>query len=280
MHLDFQFFTECNKSRLNRVRYQSQQQDFMRITRHFSSLKLEQMSASITTISNSLSIANDHTDSLRRESLRICQSIQNPTQRIGFELGSDIAIQDLASNLSKDQSIASRPLAIPEIDEPALMYRYEKPRPSRQQTMTEDTLNLRNSVTQTFFGAIKTTFRTRLSRSRFVNDEALDDDECQYEHDSSFSILPAQWLLKLGFNYAYRFSTYNSSTQGWQFCIKPINLVPDDASIFRFCVEGNVEEVRDLISRNLASFRDVDSEGRTALHVSHPALRLFDDLIS
>ena len=102
-------------------------------------------------------------------------------------------------------------------------------------------------------------------------DDILNDEEIPYEQEESYKILPAGWLLKLGFNCAYNFSIHDSLTQGWQFAIKPINLVPDDAPMFKYCVEGNTEKVRDLMSRNLASVRDVDSSGRTALHVSRAA---------
>ena len=102
-------------------------------------------------------------------------------------------------------------------------------------------------------------------------DDVFDDEEYPYEQEESFRILPAGWLLKLGFNCAYNFSIHDSSTQGWQFSIRPINLVSDDALIFQYCEQGNIAMVRDLLSRNLASVRDVNSYGRTALHVSHAA---------
>lgn len=200
------------------------------------------------------------------------QTIRNPVQRVGFELGSDIAVQDLARNLSRDHGMTSRSSANSEPDCRARSCFGEATRGSRQQTWTKDTRHTRNSMTQTFFGAIITTTKTRLLRSEFVDDDALEDDDYQYEHESYIRVLPARWLLKLGFNYAYNLSTHSSSTHGWQFCARPINLVPDDAPIFEFSVQGNIERVRDLISRDLASVRDVNSKGETALHVSHVAL--------
>ena len=245
------------------MRYETQQQNLTTITNHLSGLNLEQFSATITTVANTLSTVNDHTSALRTEESRICRNIQNPVQRIGFELGSDIAVQDLASNLSKGRTESC-----------ALSHRDETTRRSRQQTSTKGIVSIGGSFTQTLLGAITTTTKTRLLRSRFVDDDALEYEDVQYEQESSLRILPAQWLLKLGFNYAYNFSTHDSSTQGWQWCIKPINLVPDDAPIFKFCRQGEIEKVRDLISRNLASARDVNSNGYTALHVSHAALFL------
>ena len=198
-----------------------------------SSLKLEQISASVTTVSNSSSIP----------------------------LGSDVAIQDLAgttprllTNAETNHSTYPRPAEIT--------------RRSRQQTLRKDILTTRAFIKQTFFGTITTTTRTRGLRSRFVDNDTSNDEEYQYEHESSVRALPAQWLLKLGFNYAYNFSTQDSSTQGWQWSLKPINLVPDNAPIFEFCKQGNIEKVRDMISRQVASVRDVNSWSETALHVS------------
>ena len=226
------------------------------------------MSATVTTVANSSTIDYEHTNAFRAETSRICRNIQNPVHRVGFELGAGIAVKDIASNLSDDQSMTSQPIANVKSDHSTNTRRDDMSYRSIQQTSKRDTLTTQESISQTFFGSIVTTTRRRLLRSKFVYDNALDDEECQYEQESSFKILPAQWLLKLGFNYAYNFSTHDSSTQGWQWCIKPINLVPDDAPILEFCKQGNLEKVRDLFSQNLASVRDEDSEGFTPLHVS------------
>lgn len=61
--------------------------------------------------------------------------------------------------------------------------------------MRKDTLSTRKSVTRTFLGTVTTTTRSRLSRSDFVDSDGLDDEEYQYEHESSFRILQAQRLL-------------------------------------------------------------------------------------
>jgi hypothetical protein len=45
-------------------------------------------------------------------------------------------------------------------------------------------------------------------------------------------------------------------------------LPPDAALIFDFCQSGNIDGVRTLFSKGLASVRDVNSEGATPLHVS------------
>lgn len=187
---------------------------------------------------------------------------------MGFKIGSEVAVGDLASNLTKDRSGPSQLLDDVESDQSTHSYRDEISRRAKRQTLTKTTSTIRESTSRTFFGSIVRTTRSRSLKSRLVEDDALDDEEYEYEQESSTRILPAQWLLKLGFNYAYNFSMHDSSTQGWQWGIKPINLVPDDAPIFELCEQGNFEKVRDLFSRNLASVRDVNSWGITPLHVS------------
>ena len=225
------------------------------------------MSATVTTVANSSTIDYKHTNAFCAETSRICRNIQNPVHRVGFEIGSKVAVEDLASNLAKDQSRTPQVLANVDSDQSIHSHRDEISHRTRQQTLTKDKFTM-SSISQTFFGSIVTTTKTRSLKSRFVEDDASDNEESQYEQESSFRILPAQWLLKLGFNYAYNISTQDSSTQGWQWGIKPINLVPEDAPILEFCRQGNLEKVRDLFSQNLASVRDVNSRGYTTLHVS------------
>ena len=255
---------------MNRIRYQTHQQDLTTITSHLASLNWEQMSATVTTIANSTAIDYEHTNAFRAETSRICRNIQNPVHRAGLEIASEVAVKDLASNLAEDQSRTAQLLTNvgPEFEHATLTHRDEFSRRAKRQTLTNTTSTTSSYISRTFFGSIVTTTRTRSLKSRFVEDDDSDDEECQYEQESSFRILPAQWLLKLGFNYAYNFSTHDSSIQGWQWCIKPVNLVPNDAPIFEFCRQGNLEKVRGLLSQNLASVRDVSSWGWTPLHVS------------
>ena len=258
------YFINYNGSRLNRVWHQSQKQDLTTVLRHISSLNLDQISASMTTTSNSLSVVNDQAINLRDEASHIFQPLRNPIPRVEFEVGTDPAVRNLARDLPKDQSGNFRSPPNLEDDRSAHDFHRTPPR-ARQQTWRF----YYHRLTQTFFGATIHTTKARSLRSGFIADDVLNDKGYPYEREESFGIMPAGWLLKLGFKCAYNFSIHDSSTQGWQFSIKPINLVPDDAPLFQYCEQGNIEKIRDLMSRNLASVRDVDSEGQTALHVSH-----------
>lgn len=166
------------RSRLNRIRFESQQQNLTTVTKHISGLKLEQTSVTITTVSNSSSVINDHTNAHRGEASRIRQTIQNPVQRFDFALSAGRAVQDVANNLSGDKGKISWPLANPELDSSALSFPNETLRRSKQQTWTKD---IRYFVTQTFLGTITitttttttTTTRPRLSRLQFIDDDHL-----------------------------------------------------------------------------------------------------------
>ena len=261
---------------MNRLRYHIQQQNLVTITKHLSSLKLEQLAATSSTLSDTTSISND----LRDEIPRICPTIQNSGPSAGLELVSTLAVEEQSSSLSRNCTTDSWLRAGQEYDRSALSSRDQVAEKSREQTLTKDTLNTQSFITRTLLGAITVTTKTRRSRLNSARSKAQDHERYHYEHESSLWILPAQWLLRLGFKCAYSFSTHGSSTRGWQFSVKPINLVPNDAPIFEFSRQGNTEKVRDLILRNLASVRDVDSKGRTALHVSHPALNLIGEVTS
>lgn len=242
-------------------------------------IRIEQMSTTVSTITNSPSVFDDHIDALRGQLFRTCRTIQNPVHSVCFELGSDVVVQDLANNLSMGQSTTPWPVVSPDTDQHAHSCRHKMPHRSRQQTSTKKVSSVREYVKQPLFGTVTTITTTRLLRPRLVDDEAFDDEDYQVEHKTSLKILPAQWPLKLGFNYAYNVSTFDSSIQGWQWCIKPIHLVPDVPSVSKSCDQGDIERVRDSISNNLASVQDVDSKGRTALHVSYTLLLLSDEAI-
>ena len=254
------------------MRHESHQQNLVTITKHLSSLNSGHMLASVSTLASISTNENDHISEPNCEVPRIWRTMKSHVQ-CASEFRCDLAIQDPAANASKRERTTPWHLTATGTDRFAAPYHDDTWCRSRQRIATKSILTLRDTITQGFFGTIITTAKTCVLTARLVDDQALDDDEHQYEHESSFKILPARWLFKLGFNYACNFSIQYSSTQGLHCYIRPINLVPDDALIFEFCRQGDIEKVRGLISEKLASVRDVDSEGRTALHVSPAVLR-------
>ena len=94
------------------------------------------------------------------------------------------------------------------------------------------------------------------------------------EIDSSYVVYPSRLLSRLGLSYGIW--VQSRSTSGWQFSLQPFNAVPADAPIFQFCREGNVSELKTILSLGYASIRDRDPLGRTSLWVSDvPSLEKF-----
>ena len=82
----------------------------------------------------------------------------------------------------------------------------------------------------------------------------------------SFLFHPAQWLVKFGLNRGFE-AALTLMGDRWKFKITPVCAVRDDALIFRFCIQNNIQAIQELFSRGDASVMDVNSGGFTPLHV-------------
>ena len=94
-----------------------------------------------------------------------------------------------------------------------------------------------------FFGSIYIKSRTSRLRPKVADTETQPSQNDQYEHESSFSVRPAPWLVSLGFKYGLHLRLLKSSIQGWQQALKPFCPVPDDSLICEFCAKGNRDGV-------------------------------------
>ena len=54
----------------------------------------------------------------------------------------------------------------------------------------------------------------------------------------------------------------------WQRNFRPIRVVPDHATIFGACRQGNIQKVIELLQSREATIYDTDSCGSSLLHVS------------
>ena len=90
----------------------------------------------------------------------------------------------------------------------------------------------------------------------------------QSESQTSITVRPAAWLMRLGIKYGLHLDFQKCATQGWKYALRSFCPIRDDAPIFQFCSEGNLSAVRYLLSHGKASVRDTDSQGVTPLHVS------------
>ena len=140
--------------------------------------------------------------------------------------------------------------------------------PRRKHTWFKRTVQVASSVMECSMGTLRTESNTRLRISAEMDDLTFYNEQDQSEHETSCTVYPAGWLIRLGIRYGFRLKFGSSATQGWTTSLKPFCPVPDDALIFEFCRQGNTPAVRKLLLGGYASVRDTNSEGYTPLHVS------------
>lgn len=221
-------------SRLSRNRHISLERSLVTITQGVSSLSMQRHSELAGTVSSTvLAVQSDGTAS--------CAEVRD-------------AKKLLAGNLQPVQSDLSVPGGF-----------------WRQHPWVKRTLRVEKSVTEYFLATLRAESNTKLQISRDTNSLIPFCEQDQYEHETSYTVYPAPWLIRLGLQYGLRLKFHSSSTQGWKTALKAFCPVPDDALIFEFCEQGNVPAVRSLLSGGHASVRDTDSRGYTPLHVSHVA---------
>ena len=138
----------------------------------------------------------------------------------------------------------------------------------RKKPTLRRTVKLSKSVMEGFLGSVRATSSTVLQTSRQTRELTRDREQDQYEYETSYTISPPPWLVRLGFHYGLHLGFLSSTTQRWKNTLKTFCPVPDDALIFEFCKQGNVPAVMSLLSRGHASVRDTNSRGLTPLHVS------------
>lgn len=122
-------------------------------------------------------------------------------------------------------------------------------------------------IKQSIFGNISV--RSTQQLLQFADTENVPDwiEEDQFESQTSIIIRPAPWLMMLGIKYGFHWDFQKCAIQGWKHTLRSFYPVCHDAPIFRFCSEGNLSAVRQLLSNGEASARDTDPRGCTPLHV-------------
>ena len=190
-----------------------------------------------------------HKEALRTEASRFGDTLMNPVHRYVFERGSEMAIQKIIADVPTETAASLD--SLPNLQQP------------KRRHFRRD-----EKLLEYFFGTIYLKTKTSRIQSKVNNAETKVDQTDQYEHESSFIVRPARWLISLGFKYGLHIGLLNSSRRGWKQTLRPFCLVRDDSLIFRFCVVGDTIGVRSLLTRGDASVRDTDSLGRTPLHVS------------
>ena len=137
----------------------------------------------------------------------------------------------------------------------------------RNHRKTKHLMSQQESVLECLLGTIRAKSVVSLQASNDFEDTTIYRECNEQEHETSYTIYPAPWLIRMGLRCGLRLS-FSSGIKGWKNALQPLYLVPDDALIFKFCIQGNVSAVKELLSGGQASVRDIDSKGCTPLHVS------------
>ena len=119
---------------------------------------------------------------------------------------------------------------------------------SRKQARAKRTLRKEKSVMEYFWVNICAESNVTMQIPRETDDLTLRCEHDQSEHETSYTIYPATWLIRLGIHHGLRLRCLSSSTQGWKYTLETICPVPDNALIFEFCKTGNVPAVWRLLS--------------------------------
>ena len=137
---------------------------------------------------------------------------------------------------------------------------------------SRNALKRRGKKEATFYHSVHFTPFGKLYFGTHFSSTITSVEEDIVERDEANSVVtyhPANWLISLGLTFRMNFSFRAPCPP-----ISPARAVPDDALIFDLCWRGNVDAVRLVFDRREASFRDVNSNGETPLHVSTSPLEI------
>lgn len=229
----------------------------------------QSLSGQTSAFSTSLSSKQDHILALSEEILRITSALPKFIHSHGDKKRTEKAFghifDELESEASdKDVTLAKKRSSVPQ--KPIATDSTSENRNPQSQDWMCCIIEERHYVLNYPFGKIYVRSRMSKLQSRYF------ENKCQYEHETSFTLCPAWWLVKVGFIYIPRLILFNSTIQGWKSTLSSFRLVPDNALIFEYCITGDFSGLQALLARGEASVRDIDSAGRTALHVTWSAL--------
>ena len=238
---------------MNRIQHVANQHALANIKDCISHVSI-QPSATVKTASSTPKDIELHTEALRAEASRVDSTIKKVHQ-YAFDKGPEEATGEITDGVS--MKTLSRAEHIP-----------------NSRSRKRKTLARKHAVMECGFGTVYIQSKTTCLRLKETDVETRSYLDDEYEHESSFTVCPAAWLVRLGFKYGLYLSLFYSSIRGWKQTLSTSCHVPDNALVFEFCKQGNVSGVRSLLLRGDASVRDVDSLGQTPLFVS-TVMRLF-----
>ena len=209
------------------------------IAQKLDSLSLQHSVAIVTTISKEPEGKQNHIAALRAETTCVDKTVEDPLLRLGFAVGSERTLRGIANEIgTKD--------AINEVND-------NKPTSSTSdnfisnktesffldQSLTKHSWRKWNTINY-FFGTVHIYSTTKQLQLNISDNQDSDDAEHRYEYESSFTIRPPAWLIKLGLNSGFRVGLINSSVRGWKSSLDTFCAVPDDSLILDLRRDGNI----------------------------------------
>lgn len=219
-----------------------------------------------TTISKQPQKRQDQIVALKNELSQMAKAISNPIHRSLWETAISKMLRQVDDKLGIEpvsEASDSTDSNLKETDSEESHSTFDKQASLRSpdwkiHVMTEKTTKMQN-----MFCTIYVTFKTIVCKSRY------NDHRNQTQNEMSITILPASWLVKFGISYVPKGNFSHSKIYGWKYSFNPYRLVSSNASILELCRKNDLIGVQNLLSRGEASVKDMDSLGRTPLHVSH-----------
>jgi hypothetical protein len=248
---------------------ESQQHSVASITESLQQLSMNSVSRTARTSSETLQVAReDHFADLQIEAQVVACAVPVPRLRPRFTDMISEVLHNPTSLCHIEQESSPRPKT--------LNYDHET-RTRQLSSCCGKTVKFRwhvrygsisYSLTKTPFGDIHVC--SRIWRERRVDDENTDLRvmETPYYAETTITMFPALWLMRLGMKTGLDVMIYTSSL-GWKNSleIKPFRVVPDDSLIFTFCKWGNIDGIWTLLARGDSTVWDRDPDSWTPLHV-------------
>ena len=214
----------------------------------------------------------EHVTSLRSEASRIASQATNPIYRSGFESGINWALDTFIESFPRDDSSSIQTTEVGEDTGQSSPSKARAPvthtaAGSRRKFFRQKSLVKRYRVERTsIMGTIEISSEVEETSCSFENYSSKIETERKY--NTEITLVPSRWLIMFGFKLGCIMRLMHSASSGWQFSMRTLGIVRDDALVFEFSRHGNLQAVRSLCERGDASVNDTDSKGRTPLYVS------------
>jgi len=261
------------------------------MTQGFSRLSMQHSVRVTTNPPREISKLSEHSDDLRQSISNCLETVANPWVRAGMQAELKEEIDEHLKKITStpvfpDTAVSSqiqgrqhvrqifnygsspneRDLEIGEPQDNSSTMKMKKIRHASQQIYT--------SLYRTLFGSVY--FSTQEASIEHLWEDADEKEsatgedrasgERQRELATKITFVPSKWLCKTFLEHGLEFSMRGGSQ--WKYGFRTFHSVADDAHIFEFCRNGNIEAVKTLLKRGEASPWDTDSHGWTPLHVS------------